>query len=93
MKTQWYTIKFLEGIANWQTFCEDRLLSTSEVNHLLNAVLSSLHRSRLVKPLLFPDSYLVSVLIRPFNFPDSLKGYITEVKSTTSLDVLVTFSN
>ena len=93
MNTHWYTIKFFEGLANWQTFRDDRLLSTSEVNHLLNVVLSSLNMSRLVKPLRFPDSSLVSLLIRQFNFPDSLKGHITEVKFNKRLDVIVTFSN
>ena len=93
MKTQWYTIKFFEGIANWQTFRDDRLLSTSEVNHLMNTVLSSLNMSRLVKPLRFPDISLVSLLIRQFNFSDNLKGHIIEVKFNNRLDVVVTFSN
>ena len=93
MKNQWYTIKFFEGLSSWYSFRDDRLLSTSEVNHLLNAVLSSLNMSRLVKPLRFPDRYLVSLLIRKFNFSDCLKGHITEVKFNNRLDVVVTFSN
>ena len=93
MNTHWYTIKFFESLASWQTFCDDRLLSTSEVNHLLNVILSSLHMSRLVKPLRFPDASLVSLLIRQFNFSDSLKGHIIEVKFNKRLDVVVTFSN
>ena len=97
MNNHWYTIKFFDSLASWQTFRDDRLLSTSEVNHLLNVVLSSLHQSRLVKPLRFPDSSLVSLLIRQFNlqfnFPDSLKGHICEVRFNTRLDILVTFSN
>ena len=80
MNTHWYTIKFFEGLASWQTFRDDRLLSTSEVNRLLNTVLSSLNMSRLVKPLRFPDISLVTLLIRQFNFSDSLKGHIIEVK-------------
>ena len=93
MNTNWYTIKYFEGLASWQTFRDDRLLSTSEVNHLLNVVLSSLNMSRLVKPLRFPDISLVSLLIRQFNFSDSLKGHIIEVKFNRHLDVVVTFSN
>ena len=93
MNTHWYTIKFFENLASWQTFRDDRLLSTSEVNRLLNTVLSSLNQSRIVKPLRFPDRFLVSLLIRQFNFSDSLKGHITEVKFNNRLDVVVTFSN
>ena len=93
MNTHWYTIKFFENLASWQTFRDDRLLSTSEVNRLLNTVLSSLNQSRIVKPLRFPDRFLVSLLIRQFNFSDSLKGNITEVKFNNRLDVVVTFSN
>ena len=93
MNTHWYTIKFFEGLASWQTFRDDRLLSTSEVNHLLNFVLSSLNMSRLVKPLRFPDNSLVSLLIRQFNFSDSIKRHIIEVKFNRRLDVVVTFSN
>ena len=92
MENYRYTIKFFEGLASWQTFRDDRLLSTSEVNHLLNFVLSSLNMSRLVKPLRFPDSYLVSTLIRQFNVSDSLKGLIVEVKFNNRLDVVVSFS-
>ena len=93
MNTHWYTIKFFEGLASWHTFRDDILLSTSEVNLLLNFVLSSLNMSRLVKPLRFPDISLVSLLIRQFNFSDSFKGHIIEVKFNRHLDVVVTFSN
>ena len=93
MYNHWYTIKFNEDIANWQTFRDGRPLSSAEVNRLFNLVLSSLNMSRLVKPLRFPDSSLVSFLIRQFNFSDSLKGHIIEVKFNNLLDVVVTFSN
>lgn len=93
MNTHWYTIKFFENLACWQTFRDDRLLSTREVNQLLNFALSSLNMSRLVQPLRFPDIQLVSLLIRQFNFSDSLKGHIIEVKFNRHLDVVVTFSN
>ena len=93
MNNHWYTIKFFEDLGNWQTYRDDRLLSTSEVNRILNTVLSSLHKPCLVNPLRCPHPYLVSVLISQFNFSDSLKGHIIEVKFNNRLDVVVTFSN